>query len=137
MEYSTNGVAGLYSECLPYTFIVKDGINGKLVGYGKEDWLSALRWAADSGMTEKIAANAQKQLREEFNSKVLAEEFGRDVFSISVGSEPKDIHYKKNSSGYYAFLFADRAKKLLLRLKSKGISGAIDLVKTHIKDKNM
>jgi hypothetical protein len=40
-------------------------------------------------------------------------------------------------ASYYAFLFADRAKKLLLRLKDKGISGAIDLVKTHIKDKNM
>ncbi len=137
IEYSVNGIAGLYSDCLPYTFIVRDGVNGKLVGYEEGSWLEALKWAADSGMTEKIAANAQKQLREEFNCKSLAEAFEREVFRLPEGNVAKDIKYKKNMASYYAFLFADRAKKLLLRLKDKGISGAIDLVKTHIKDKNM
>lgn len=43
IEYTSCGIAGVYSDCAPYTQIVRNGENGLLCGDSWENWYAVLR----------------------------------------------------------------------------------------------
>lgn len=67
IEYSKIGTLGLYSNCLPYTLVVRDKENGLLVNNDTGNWLKALEECVnDIELVKRCAKNAQKLLRDKF-----------------------------------------------------------------------
>lgn len=68
IEYSKNGICGIYSNCLPYTLVVENGENGLLVDNSVEEWEKKILWAVEHIDTIKeMANNAQQQIRNDFS----------------------------------------------------------------------
>lgn len=68
LEYAKCGIVGLYSNCLPYTYVVKHKINGLLVSNTKKDWYEALDYAIKAIVELKtMASQAQDHIRKEFS----------------------------------------------------------------------
>ncbi|WP_455595243.1 glycosyltransferase, partial [Cloacibacillus porcorum] len=67
IEYAIAGIPGIYSACSPYTYIIKDGVNGVLCGDSSADWYSALcKLIDDELIRERIKCNSKNQLKDEF-----------------------------------------------------------------------
>lgn len=67
LEYSKLGIAGVYSNLLPYTLIVENGINGILVDNTIDGWSKGImELLNDHALRKRIVQNAQKQIRETF-----------------------------------------------------------------------
>lgn len=70
IEYAENGIAGVYENCEPYTFVVRDGENGFLCGERPEDWYQMLKELLSH--RDRIEAAAQRSasvLEEKFSPK--------------------------------------------------------------------
>lgn len=68
IEYTENGLVGIYENCEPYTLVVKDGENGFLCGERPEDWYEKLRevmWNRE--LLQQIAIRAAEMLEQEFS----------------------------------------------------------------------
>lgn len=80
IEYAMMGIAGIYSDTEPYTFVVKDGVNGFLAKNTKESWLFALRRAIEDPQTrEKCKENAYKLLAERFSLEAVIRKLLSDI----------------------------------------------------------
>ena len=67
-EYSKNGIAGLYSNCLPYTLVIDNQKNGVLVDNTVEAWFQALCHAIDNiDKMKEMVYEAQLQLKTKFS----------------------------------------------------------------------
>ena len=65
IEYTTQGVVGIYSDTEPYTYVVKDGINGFLAHNTPESWYEKLKEAIqDASLRKECLNNAIAYLRE-------------------------------------------------------------------------
>lgn len=75
LEYTKYGMAGVYSKCEPYSFIIENENNGYLVENTPQAWKEAIQ---NCGNDEKkrleIIGNAQKMIREEFVIEKVAEQ---------------------------------------------------------------
>lgn len=68
IEYSSCGIAGVYSDCEPYRQIVRSGENGILCPNTFDGWFQALRQLIEVPRAAgELAAHAATQLRMEFN----------------------------------------------------------------------
>lgn len=68
LEYTQYGVLGIYSDCDPYRFIVKDHVNGLLSRNLAEAWAEKLEEAMENpGLRKSCIENAQQLIRDEFN----------------------------------------------------------------------
>ena len=67
IEYSMVGVMGIYSDIIPYTYVVRDHENGLLAANTREGWLNTLTEAAsDPDLADRMVESAQKDLRTRF-----------------------------------------------------------------------
>lgn len=73
LEYGKMGILGIYSDCEPYRFIVKDRENGILSKNFQRDWKQNLEEAIENHELRKNCVNnAQELIRKEFDiDKVL------------------------------------------------------------------
>lgn len=72
IEYSMFGIVGLYANTEPYTFVVKDRINGLLVDNNPDCWYTAIMGLVnDNDLIKKCRDEAQKNLKERFNSTLI------------------------------------------------------------------
>lgn len=77
-EYSKNGIVGLYSNCLPYTLIIKNNVNGILVENSVDAWKKALCDAISQiDKVKCLVMAAQDQLRSDFSISAVR----RDVYN--------------------------------------------------------
>jgi hypothetical protein len=94
IEYAINGIAGIYSNCLPYTLIVENGVNGILVEPTVEAWTDAIRTLVkDKLLCRNIAEASQNILRERFSLDNIIEIF-RDIAAISQGRRKKVFYHR-------------------------------------------
>ncbi len=68
LEYSAMGIPGVYTDIEPYRAAVKDGVTGFLVKENNVDqWVECLyKLCISASLREKIAVNAQNDLRENY-----------------------------------------------------------------------
>lgn len=65
IEYAKYGIMGLYSDTMPYTLAVKDGINGVLVADSALAWrYSLIRIIHNKNLIDRIVFNSQQNLRD-------------------------------------------------------------------------
>ena len=99
-EYSKNGILGLYSRCLPYTLVIKNGKNGILVDNNLRSWYDALCDAIENIETAKtMVFESQKQLREEFSIDAI-----KKVIETEIDSYVEEHLKKKNVTYTHSYL---------------------------------
>lgn len=91
IEYAIAGIPGIYSACSPYTYIIKDGVNGVLCGDSSADWYSALcKLIDDELIRERIKCNSKNQLKDEFAIE--------KIVNMLIKNYPKIITFKAPTS---------------------------------------
>lgn len=137
VEYSGFGIAGVYSDTVPYTRIVRDGENGLLCANTPEAWTDAVsRLIDDDALRQRISVNAQRQARTEFSventARAMAAALGglmtyespdRKALRISVGLRVKTLLRRFLSAlRRYGFrLPAAAVRKLTAHFKQKRV----------------
>ena len=95
IEYSSYGIAGVYSAVEPYTFGIKDGLNGILCDNTVESWVQALNLLIkDTELTKNISEFAQKELSDKFSVRSVAETIYRET-GFCTCDKNAVIKYKK------------------------------------------
>lgn len=90
IEHSIAGIAGIYSNCEPYTFIIRNKINGILTENSPEAWLEALgQLIEDDQLRRRIVINAQKELIDDFSSEKIIQGMIKDIPELLNHSAPK------------------------------------------------
>lgn len=83
LEYSINGICGIYSNVIPYTLAVKNEENGYLVGNIPDDWFSVICKAIDNiEKTTKIAAKAQEDVLLNYSVVAIASKLYDDMKDV-------------------------------------------------------
>lgn len=129
-EYSKNGITGIYSNHLPYTFIIKDKKNGLLVENTVEDWYRVICYAIDNIENMKeIVRTAQIQLREQFSLNAIREEIHKEIDSfIESQSNKKPVEYFRAPIREAIFEYRCKYHQFVSHLYSDGFRKSIGQV---------
>lgn len=115
IEYAKYNIAGIYTDSLPYTAIVKNGINGILAENTVSAWTEAIdRAVSDRELIQRCISNAKELLMHEFNSGSITADLKREI--------PELLDYK-----------APKVKKKDIKLPDPFISWITERVKYYYK----
>ena len=134
IEYTTQGIVGIYSKTKPYTYVVKDGINGFLAADDPQDWMRVLREAIqEKGKRKVCVENAIQYLRDEHSEDACIERIRQGLPEII---EAPGDYRKCNGFGlqkviYYLSRPLDWIYLTGFYLKHTGIKAVIKRTKTH------
>ncbi|KAF5050149.1 hypothetical protein DSECCO2_432490 [anaerobic digester metagenome] len=79
IEYSSYGIIGIYSNCLPYSRIIEDGRNGILCDNTTESWVGAIsNLIEDSFRRNQIKQVIIEEINEKFSVKEITKKFAFD-----------------------------------------------------------
>lgn len=134
IEYTTQGIVGVYSNTEPYTYVVKDGYNGFLADDNPQEWLRVLRKAiSDKENRKRCVENAVRYLRNEHSEEACIERIRQGLPEILEASG----NYKKCGSFgaqkviYYISRPLDWIYLTGFYLKNTGIKAVVKRTKTH------
>lgn len=140
IEYAMFGIVGLYSNTQPYTFVVKDRINGILVNDSPEEWYKALSFAIENaGIVSKCRTNGYATLEKRFSPEIIMKKFIKDIPELI--SEHKIRRVKGGrlavyKMGYFISRVGDWFYKIGFYLKKGGIVEVFNSIKRHIRVSN-
>lgn len=136
IEYTKVGIAGMYSNCLPYTLIVKDYENGFLVNNTPKDWLNMLELAVtNKSIVEQCAINAQNTLKKEFTVECLADVIIKQIAEFIVNNNNIELHWRPPIVKTKLFLVMDKVSKLIYQIHNNGVKSATKLIQNYINDR--
>lgn len=88
-EYSSCGIAGVYSDMSVYNTCVENGVTGLLVPNDDAAWASAIgRLVADSALRKSIADRGRQYARAHFNEAVTDGEWMREINALATKPGP-------------------------------------------------
>ena len=91
IEYASAGITGIYSDCLPFSLIVKDGFNGALCVNDPQEWARSLYCLlTNQGLRFQLASRAQEVLRRDFTREKVVGRFLDDF--------PELLSFKKKKT---------------------------------------
>lgn len=127
LEYSKLGIFGMYSNCLPYTLVVQNGVNGEMVDNTEKCWIDAFeRVVNDPGYRSTCIKTAQMHLKEQFSVQSVAQDFVKNIPELlSYHNCEKCMSYNPKRAVQMLFFVIDRGHRLLELAKSEGLSGII------------
>lgn len=136
LEYSMAGILGIYSNCPPNTFIVRDGINGFLCDNTEESWLNTLEMVAkNKNMRIACLQRAQEQLRKEFSIKAMSDLLISQIPELQTFHAPKvkirGIWLIKNR--YFFFRFFEKANSVMREFRKNSFKGVFQRSGLYIK----
>lgn len=135
IEYSKVGICGIYSNCKPYTYVVKDGENGLLSENTPEAWLKTICKCVENDLLRKeMVNNAQKLLRTDFSLSKI-EEITRENYPElwTFVKEPKPFNFKKEKLKFKTFYLKDKIWRFFNIAKTDGLSKAIKTTADYLK----
>lgn len=110
IDYAEFGVLGLYSNCLPYTLVVKDGYNGILVDNDVKEWKKALIYAVDNISSMKgIVRNSQNHLRSDFSLNNVRNQFWSELDPV-ISKKRHKCEVSYHISFYEKFVYSNRVR---------------------------
>lgn len=84
LEITAAGAVGIYSKVEPYTWHVKDGVNGCFVGSDDtSDWVQAINELMDKQRLKTIHAAAREDVASNYSVQVVAPQFGELLLGIA------------------------------------------------------
>ena len=76
VEYASFGIAGIYTDCEPYVFGIRDRENGLLVNNTTEEWVDAISELIDNEkLRKKISDECLRQANEVYALDILADDY--------------------------------------------------------------
>lgn len=76
VEYASFGIAGIYTNCEPYVFGIRNEENGLLVNNTTEEWVDAIsRLIEDKELRKRISDQCLKEADEKYSLRVLAPDY--------------------------------------------------------------
>ena len=116
VEYASFGIVGVYSNCEPYVFGIKNRENGLLVDNNTEDWVNAISELIDNNDLRKQMSNyCLKEADEKYSLKVLAPDYYQKLIN--------DFNKKEKYGNIPTFVFAKTSfffKRVYRKIKEKG-----------------
>lgn len=108
LEYSTNNICGIYSNVMPYTLVVEDGVNGLLTENNPKAWYDAICKLVDNrSFINVLRNNAKEDVLNNFSLDSIVAKVNKDVpdlFSYKANSyHKKCCRFMKHRFLYYAF----------------------------------
>ena len=137
IEYTLIGAVGIYSNCEPYTFVIKDGINGFLADNTTESWIETIcRAVEDTNLRRSCIEKAQKHLREEFNIDTIRNKLLTDIpelIRMPVSNDSCGELFTAQIK-YRLFRVADVIYLTFFYLRREGLTGVFERIRMHIAD---
>ena len=134
IEYTTQGIVGVYSKTEPYTYVVNDGANGFLSDDSADSWYHALSTAIrNTELRKKCLAQAVDYLKKNYTETACMERVRQAVPEFF--DEPR-VYDKCKGFGlhkirYYLIRPMDWGYLFLFYLNRTGIKGVISRIKRH------
>ncbi len=95
IEYSSYGIVGVYSDVQPYTFGIKNKINGMLTENSTDEWVSALSSLIENNeLVKSISEYAQNELQSRFTIPSVAHKIFNETNFVRC-NKTGSIKYKK------------------------------------------
>ena len=92
VEYASFGIAGIYTNCEPYIYGIKDRVNGLLVNNITEEWVSAISELIENEQLRKmISENCIKEANEIYALDILADDYLEKITTDFVKAEDYNI----------------------------------------------
>lgn len=134
IEYAKYGIMGLYTDTMPYTLAVKDGINGILVADSALDWKNSLiRAIQNKDLINRIIISSQQDLKNKYsidsevtNLKCLCAEY-----ETYLKSEDK-IFYRKPLWTAVIYNCKDFCERLKYHYKYEGVKCVSNYIVRHL-----
>ena len=120
IDYSVAGILGVYSNCLPYTNVIRSEENGILVNNNPEDWFNVFSVLAEN--PEKIknmVQTAQNDICEKFSPEKAAEYMLSKIpeFFSPPSKSDKKLYIFRNPFSHGLFLMRELWNEKLLTTK--------------------
>lgn len=132
IEYTRNGICGIYSDVYPYRFVVNNGENGYLVENNADAWLECItRVLSNRTERSQCVKNAQIYLKNNHSDKIIFENLERDIPEIVTNIKRQEFRKKLFMNKlflYYPFLFNEKMYMTKFSLKNEGIISTIKRV---------
>ncbi|MEL7605881.1 MAG: glycosyltransferase [Sedimentibacter saalensis] len=129
IEYSSFGIVGIYSNVMPYTRVIENGVNGLLCNNTKESWVCALsNLIEDEKKRNKIKENIQKSIADRFLINVVSENFYSEQYEIFKYTAHSNANINIKFSKLQAYIV-----KCIEFSKRYGIKFPYEIVKRLIK----
>ena len=95
IEYASFGIAGVYSDEIPYSGSVEDGITGVLCENTQDAWVAAISHLIEDEILRKsIQENCLQMVREEYSVKKAAEEWLEQIHSCTgKANQAKELRF--------------------------------------------
>ncbi len=90
MEFSTAGIACVFSDVPPYKGFVNDKIDGVLCDNSASGWINAMEYMNNVDNRLKMVNNAQKRLKNEFSLESISRRIVDTIPEILKGSTEKE-----------------------------------------------
>lgn len=76
IEYSAYGIIGIYSNIMPYTKVIKNGINGILCDNVTQEWTKAISYLIDNEIVRKeLLDNIENIKKEKFSLDIVSKQY--------------------------------------------------------------
>lgn len=137
IEYTSAGTFGIYSNCIPYTWVVESRENGLLCENTPEDWYNAIREAIiNNEMRYNCVKNAQDYLKKEHNEDAILEKTIELLPNLVNYASPKDCRCRIGAVKVVHLLFRMRecCYQGLVYVKNEGLKKTIKKVIEHFQD---
>ena len=80
VEYASFGIAGIYSNCEPYTYGIRNNENGLLVNNNTQDWVEGIsKLIDDTKLRNDISKTCLKEANEIYALDIVAEEYLNNI----------------------------------------------------------
>ena len=92
VEYASFGIAGIYTNCEPYIYGIRDRENGLLVNNTTEEWVNAISELIENEKLRKsISAECLKEANEIYALDILAEDYFNKITNDYVQAPKSQI----------------------------------------------
>lgn len=134
LEYTIRGVVGIYSNTEPYTYVIKNGINGLLAENNPESWFQAISKAVkEKQLRLDCVRNAIKYVRDSHSEKACIEKIRQGIPEImeAKGEYKKCKEFVSQKYIYCLTRSLDWIYLLGFYLKHTGVKAVMKRIKTH------
>ena len=118
VEYASFGIAGIYTDCEPYVFGIRNKENGLLVKNTTEDWVKAIsELIEDNKLREKISKECLREANEIYALDILSQDYFNKITADKV--EPNKSYTIPNLTFVKALIFV---KRVFRKIKEQGLN---------------
>lgn len=135
IEYTTQGVVGVYTDTEPYNYVVTNKHNGFLTKNDQQSWLNTLTEAIrNSKLREECLKNAIQYLKEKHSEQACIERLCKGIPEIkeSTGLYSKCTGFGITKTVYYLSRPFDWLFLIWFHLWRNGMHEVMKRIKTHI-----